>query len=99
MEATDGEEQDLLSDGKPRRGGHGREPNTTDEMFDPDQYRTPPGGETTLERNTKLQRIKRHWAGKWFRSENVRGKYQILFAFNPPWNKCIAEGCLHAKDE
>ena len=30
---------------------------------------------------------------KWF-NENVWRKYQILFAFTPPWNDFIAEGCL-----
>lgn len=36
-------EQEMGSGDLPRRGGCGREPNTTDEMSNPDGYRTPPG--------------------------------------------------------
>ena len=53
--ATNTEEQGLLSDGKPRTGDHGHEPDTTAEMSDPDQYRTRPHGKTILERNSRLQ--------------------------------------------
>ena len=80
----------IFSDGNPKKGGRGREKNTTAEMSDPESYRTPPEGESTTERNNMLQRIRRHWAGKWFRYQNVHEKYQILFAFMPPWNDCIA---------
>ena len=87
----------LFSDGN-SKGGHGRERNTAAEMSDPEGYKTPPGFETTTERNNRLQRIRRHWAKKWFNHENVRRKYQILFAFTAPGNDCIAEGCLGPDD-
>ena len=84
----------LFSDGNPKKGGHGREKNTTAEMSDPVSYKTTPGVETTTERNNRLQRIHRHWAKKWFNYENVLRKYQIMFAFTPPWNDCIAENYI-----
>ena len=68
-------------------------------MSDPETYKTPPGVETAPERNNTVQKIRRHWAKKWFNYENVRQKYQILFAFTPPWNDSIAEGCLGQEDE
>ena len=68
-------------------------------MSDPESYRTPPEGESATDRNNRLQRIRRHWASKWYRYENVREKYQTLFAFNPPWNDCIAENCIGPDDE
>ena len=89
----------LFSDGNPKKGGRGRERNTAAEMSIPETYKTPPGVETTTERNNRLQKIRSHWAKKWFNYENVRRKYQILFAFTPPWNDCIAEGCLGQDDE
>ena len=39
----------LFSDGNPKKGGRGREKNTTAEMSEPDGYRTPSGVETTTE--------------------------------------------------
>ena len=84
----------LFFDGNPEKGGRGREKNTTAEMSDPESYKTPPGVETTTKRNIRLQRIRRHWAKKWFNYENVREKYTILFAYTPPWNDCIAENCI-----
>ena len=74
----------LFTDGNPKKAGRGRERNTTAEMSDPESYKTPPGVETATERNNRLQRIRRHWAKKWFNYENVQRKYQILFAFTPP---------------
>jgi hypothetical protein len=68
-------------------------------MSDSESYRTPPEGESVVDHNNRLQRIRCHWASKWFRYENVRKKYQILFAFNPPWNDCIAENCIGPNDE
>ena len=62
-------------------------------------YKTPPHGETLTERNSRLQRIKRKWAKKWFNYENVHEKYALLFAFHPPWNECIAEGCIREGEE
>ena len=88
----------LFSDGNPKKSGRGRERNTAYEMSDPETYNTRPGVETSNERNNQLQKIHRHWAKKWFNYENVRRKYQILFAFTPPWNVCIAEGCLGPND-
>jgi hypothetical protein len=35
----------MFSDGNPKKGGRGREKNTTTEMSDPESYRTPPEGE------------------------------------------------------
>ena len=52
----------LFSDGNPKKGGRGREKNTTAEMSDLESYKTPPGLETTTERNSRLQRIRHHWA-------------------------------------
>src|SRR3989337_103384 len=51
----------MFLDGNPKKGGHGREKNTTIEMSDPDGYRNPPGVESMTERNNKLQRIRHHW--------------------------------------
>jgi hypothetical protein len=65
----------LFSDGNPKNGGHGREKNTTVEMCDPENYKTPPGHESTTDRTNRLQRFRRHWAKKWFRYENIRKKY------------------------
>ena len=84
----------MFSDGNPKKGGRDRERNTTAKMSDPETYKTPPGVETATERNNRLQKISSHWAKKWFNYENVRRKYQILFAFTPPWNDCNAKGCL-----
>nr|XP_020173034.1 eukaryotic translation initiation factor 5B-like [Aegilops tauschii subsp. strangulata] len=89
----------LFFDGNPKKGGRGREKNTTAEMSDPESYKTPPGVETTTERNNRLQRIQHHWAKKWFNYENVQRKYQIMFAFTPPWNDFIAENCIGPDDE
>ena len=89
----------LFSDGNPKKGGRGRERNTSTEMSEPEGYKTPPGVETTTKRNNGLQRIHHHWAKKWFNHENVRRKYQILFTFTPPWNDCITKGCLGLDDE
>ena len=61
----------LFSSGNPKKDGCAREKNTTAEMSDPETYKTPPGVETTTERNNRLQRIRRHWAKKWFNHENV----------------------------
>ena len=47
----------LFSDGNPKKGGRGRERNTTAKMSDPETYKTPPGVETTSERNNMLQSI------------------------------------------
>lgn len=88
----------LFSDGNPKKGARGREKNTTSKMSDPESYRNPPG-ESATERNNRLQRIHRHWAKKWYNYENVCKKYQILFAFTPPWNDCIAESCFCPDDE
>ena len=74
----------MFSDGNPTKGGHGSERNTAAEMFDPKTYKTQSGIEMTQERNNMLQKIRYHWAKKWFNYENVRRKYQILFAFTPP---------------
>ena len=70
----------LFSDGNPKKGGRGRERNIAAEMSDPETYKTPPGVETTTERNNRLQRICYHWANKWFNYENVRRyiKYCLL---------------------
>ena len=89
----------LFFDGNPKKGGRGREKTTLAEMSDPDGYKTPPGVETTTEHNNRLQRIRRHWAKEWYNYENVFKKYQILFAFTPPWNDCIAENCIGPDDE
>lgn len=88
----------IFSDGNPKKVGRGQEKNMMVEMSDTYGYRTPPEGESTNDLNTRLQRIFRHWAGKWSRHENLHEKYQILFAFNPPWNDCIADGCLGPND-
>nr|XP_020165050.1 DNA ligase 1-like [Aegilops tauschii subsp. strangulata] len=61
----------LISDGNPNKGGRGRERNTAAEMSDLETYKTPPGVETTQERNNRLQKICRHWAKKWFNYGNV----------------------------
>lgn len=89
----------IFFDRNPKKGGHRREKNTIAEMSEPDGYRTPPGEESTLDHNNGLQRICRHWASKWFRYENVRKKFLILFAFNPHWNVCIAKNCIGQNDE
>jgi hypothetical protein len=88
-----------FSDGNPKKGGRGREKNTTTEVSKPEGYKTPPGVDTTTECNNRLQRIRRHWAKKWFNYENVCEKYQILFAFTPSWNDCIAENFIGPDDE
>nr|XP_020161172.1 calpastatin-like [Aegilops tauschii subsp. strangulata] len=54
----------IFSDGNLKKGGHGREKNTTTEIY-----------------------------------ENLCKKYQIMFAFTPPWNGCIAENCIGPNDE
>ena len=41
-----------------------------------------------------MQKIHRQWAKKWYNYGKLQEKYAILFAFNPPWNDCIAEGCI-----
>ena len=46
-----------------------------------------------------FKRVRCHCARKWFNYENIREKYQILFAFTPPWNDCIAENCIGPDDE
>lgn len=85
-----------FSDGNARRAGRGPEKDTTAEMSDPESYKTP--HETPTMRNNRLQRIRRRWAVKWFRHENFQSKYQILFAFNPPWSECIAVNVLGEND-
>jgi hypothetical protein len=84
----------MFSDGT-KKGGRGREKNTTAEMSEPDGYKTPFRIETTTEHNNRLQRIHHHWVKKWFNYENFR----ILFAFTQPWNDCIAENCIGPDDE
>ena len=46
-----------------------------------------------------FKRVRCHCARKWFNYENVHEKYQILFAFTPPWNDCIADNCVGPNDE
>ena len=48
------EDPGVGSEDRPRKGGRGRDPNTTAEMSDPEPYKTPPEGETLTERNTRL---------------------------------------------
>ena len=61
----------LFSHGNPKKGGRGRERNTAAKMSDPETYKTPPGVETATERNNRLQKIRHHWAKKWFNYEKV----------------------------
>ena len=61
----------LFSDGNPKKGGRRRERNTAAEMSDQETYKMPPGVETAIKRNKRLQKTHRHWAKKWFNYENV----------------------------